>query len=627
MQPSVFLAAAALISGGVAHVRQAAERAVDPESGHTYVRGVEPLSVYDAEVLARELGGTLVAIGSAEEETFLLENFGASESYWIGLEFPRERWVTGEPIGFEHWAPAEPNDGPGAPFTLMNSDEPGAWLDASGAVDTQRYRALLEFSKGVAPGPAPADLAARRAGRGVLLCAIQGLTAKELESARYANLNALWKGSAWSFDAGADGSGDPLAGLGMLLLGVGSARSRLASGSPASASLAGATRAGNVNLLTRIEGTHPDVSTIALLDDAALAGILLDGRVDVRLSDASPRKGGSQAPLAEALARAAPLCVVAVWTSLAVPGTEEDGNVDRADLDRTRDLAAIDKELGALLQALRARAEYARESWWIALAGLAPVASKRAKADDMRARTAVPLCLLAPTAPPGEILGEVGLVDLVPSALQHLGIETRTSWMLDGRALTLAAPLVLGTNLIVNGGAEAQFGWGSGAFPVLTGWRTLAPFQKARHDPAEPGPPERGQSHFQGVGEGLARIEQTIDLRSLAADVERGAVRFRLAGWLGVRRQSQASIECALEFLNERRKVLERVVLGPVGVSEMRASLGSEKGVPLDGLIERAASGRVPRRARAARIVLAASGPAGVAQTMADELSLVLERE
>ncbi|NOT30762.1 MAG: hypothetical protein HOP15_09990 [Planctomycetes bacterium] len=627
MQPSVFLAVAVLASGGGAHVRQAAERAVDPESGHTYVRSAEPLSVYDAEVLARELGGALVAIGSAEEETFLLENFGALESYWIGLEFPRERWVTGEPLGFAHWAPAEPNDGPGAPFTLMNSDEPGAWLDASGAVDTQRYRALIEFSKGVAPGPTPLNLAARRAGRGVLLCAIQGLTAKELESARTPNLNALWKSSAWSFDAGADGSGDPLAGLGMLLLGVGSAKSRLASGGPASSNPIGATRGGSENLLTRIEGMHPDVSTIALLDDAALAGILLDGKIDVRLSNASPRKGGSQAPLSEVLARAAPLCVVAAWTKIAMPGAEEGGNEDRADADRSKDLAAIDKELGALLQTLRARAEYAEEQWWIAVAGLAPVANKKAKADDLRARTGVPLCLLAPSAPPGEILGEVALVDLVPSALRHLGIETRTSWMLDGRALTLAAPLVLGTNLLVNGGAEAQFGWVGGAFPVLTGWRTLAPFRRARHDPAEPGPPERGQSHFQGVGDGLARIEQTIDLRSLAADVERGAVRFRLAGWLGVRRQSQASIECALEFLNEQRKVLERVVLGPVGVNEMRADLGSEKGVALEGFIERQASGRIPRRARAARIVLAASGPAGVAETMADELSLVLERE
>jgi hypothetical protein len=621
MQPSVslsaLLAAIVLIGSGAVRVRQAAEQASDPASGQTYLRSEEPLSVYDAELLARALGGTLVTIGSAEEETFLLENFGASEAYWIGLEFPRERWATGEAVGFTHWAASEPNEGPGAPFTLMNSDEPGAWLDASGALDTQRYRALIELPKGVAPGPLPASLAAGRAGRGVLLCAIQGLTAKDLENPRLPNLNALWKGSAWTSDAGADGSGDALAGLGMLLWGVGSARSRLSSTDPGAA-----VRAGHENLLARIEGIHPDVHTVALLDDAALAGILIDGRVDLRLSNASARRGGSQAPAAEALAQPAPLCVVAAWTQLTVPGAAEPSDVARA-----KELAAIDAEVGALLAALRARPEHAHESWWIAVAGLAPVLGKKARADDLRARTGVPLCVLTPGTPPGEILREIGLVDLVPSALAHLGIAARASWRLDGRALTLGEAPALGTNLLVNGGAEAQYGWSMGAFPVLPGWRSLAPFRVSRHDSAEPGPPARGQSYFQGEDDTLARIEQTLDLRALAPEIDRSALRFRLSSWLGVRRRSPASIECAVEFLSEQKKVLERVRIGPVGLQELRADLGAEKGEPVEGLVERTATGRVPRRARAARIVLLATGPSGVGQTLADELAFVLERE
>ena len=67
----------------------AAERARHPESGHSYVRTPEPLSVRDAENVARAMGGYLLSIESAEEETFVLDNFGAEEGYWLGLEFPR----------------------------------------------------------------------------------------------------------------------------------------------------------------------------------------------------------------------------------------------------------------------------------------------------------------------------------------------------------------------------------------------------------------------------------------------------------------------------------------------------------------------------------------------------------
>ena len=160
----------------------------------------------------------------------------------------------------------------------------------------------------------------------------------------------------------------------------------------------------------------------------------------------------------------------------------------------------------------------------------------------------------------------------------------------------------------------------------MRGWRTLAPFRVARRAAAEAST-ELGQSYFEGAGETLARMEQSLDLRALAADVDAGAVRFRLAGRLGTRGRSQASIECALELVGENGKTLERAVLGPAGQSERREKLGAEKGVPQGGLMELSAEGRVPRRTRSARVVLSASGPSGVALAMADELELVLERD
>ena len=593
-----------------------AERATDPESGHSYVRSPEPLAYADAERVARGMGGALVSIATAEEETFLLENFGASEGYWIGLEFPRARWADGTPVAYTHWAPGMPTGAVDKPFTVLNWGEPGAWSEAGEAAD-ERYRALFEFPSGVEPGVVPLLAVARRAKRGVLLVALQGLSAKELQNARLPHLNGLFERGAWTLDAGADGSGDPLAGLGLLTWGVGSLKSALASATPEQAA-----RHKNENLLSRLERQHPEITTVALFDDASLSGILLDGRIDLRVANASARRGGTVEPLQDALARPTPLCLLAAFTDVKLQSEEAN------EASRAKEVAAIDKELGALLDGLRARPTFAEEEWWIAVAGLAPTAPKKGKsAPEGRARTAVPLVLVAPGVPAGEILAEVSLADLVPSAMQFLEVEPRASAGFDGRVLALGARPEFGVNLLWNPGAEAQFTYENGAHPLTPGWRVLAPFRLARHSADTSAPPGGGANYFAGQLDTLARLEQTLDLTPLAAEIDKGGVRFTLSGWLGSHKQLPVTIDLFVEFLSEAKKVQESVHLGPVGLEERRSVLGVERGIPKAGFLERSTSGKVPRRARAARIVLLAEGPNGVKETLADALSFVLTRE
>jgi len=589
--------------------QEVARTAVDPATGHGYLRTDEPMSVYDADALARTLGGRLVAINSAEEETFLLENFGASELYWIGLEFPHRTWASGEPVTFAHWFPGEPASTPLEPFTLMNWDQPGAWIDVPGHAVNEHHRALIELPGAPPEGALPAVPDARRPAHGVLLCAIQGLTQRDLENPRNPALNGLWKASAWTADAAADGSGDPLAGLGMVVWGVGSVRSQLASRAPAHAD-----RTRNRNLLSRLEEALPEVTTVALLDDPALAGILLDGPVDVRLSNASPRHGGEAAAAHEALALPTPLCAVAAWTT-----AETTGGEPLAEAERAKDVAAIDAELGALLAALRARPRFAEERWWIAVCGIAPVKDKKTKPDDLRARTAVPLALVGGPLAPGPVLATVNLPDLTASALQHLGVEPRSSFALDG--VSLARPLELGRNLVVNGDAEAQLDWPAAGFPQIRGWRQLASFRPGRYG-GDPGPPEHGESYFQGMASPLASMEQTIDLSALEETIGRGNLRYSLAGWLGTTRPVEATLGLALEFLSEQGKVVEDVELGPVGGVDKK----TKEAVPAPPE-ELVAEGRVPRRARAVRLVLTARGEEGIKRTLADRLRLVLTAE
>lgn len=590
---------------------QVAERALDPSTGRTYVRSAEPLTFYDADALARLAGGTLVSLTSAEEETFVLDNFGAEEGYWIGLEFPREAWHSGEPYAFTHWFRGQPDGGAREPFTVLNFGEPGAWGDLAGDAEKELYRALIEFAPGAAPAELPA-LPPRPTKRGVLLLAVQDLSLRELESARLPNLAALWKEAAWTSDAAAEA--DALASLGALVWGVGAAKSRLALERPQEAALQT-----QESLLARLERALPQVSTAALLDDASASGILMDGRVDLRVAAASARKGGSAEAAAKALALPAPLCVVAAWTRFTVPGAEPEPEARRA-----QELAAIDQELGALLAALRARPDFAAEDWWIALTGLVPPAakppSKKPTSEELRALGGVPLGLVTKARGPGELLEELALVDLVPSALAHLGLAPRRAFGLDGRALALGRAPEVGLDLVVNGGAEDPPGYAhvTAESPHLTGWRQLGGFRAAPHAAGlagDPGPEVRGRNAFQGRAG--ARLEQTIDLSALAAEIDRGALRYELSALLGLARDTTAGIALELELLTEKRRPIERASLA------LPEPPKKDQGLRRAGWTPLTLSGRLPRRTRALRLALVAAGP----EALADVVRLVCLRD
>jgi glucose/arabinose dehydrogenase len=67
-----------------------------------------------AQAEAQSLGGNLVTINDAAEETWLKQTFGDSETLWIGLTDRAVegnfQWVNGETTTYRNWAPGEPND-------------------------------------------------------------------------------------------------------------------------------------------------------------------------------------------------------------------------------------------------------------------------------------------------------------------------------------------------------------------------------------------------------------------------------------------------------------------------------------------------------------------------------------
>ena len=93
-----------------------------------------------AENNAIALGGHLVTINDAAEETWLRSSFSMTIRYWIGYNDAASEgnfvWSSGETPGFTHWNGGEPNNassgGPnfGEDFAVLNwNTSTGAWND------------------------------------------------------------------------------------------------------------------------------------------------------------------------------------------------------------------------------------------------------------------------------------------------------------------------------------------------------------------------------------------------------------------------------------------------------------------------------------------------------------------
>ena len=102
-----------------------------------------------ASVECTKSGGYLACIGSEEENSFILNNVGASiQSVHIGL-YSRGgywKWINGEPVTFLGWASGEPNGGATGVAHLLCKADPvysrqGYWNDTS---PTERHYFVLE---------------------------------------------------------------------------------------------------------------------------------------------------------------------------------------------------------------------------------------------------------------------------------------------------------------------------------------------------------------------------------------------------------------------------------------------------------------------------------------------------
>lgn len=90
----------------------------------------------EAEAQAEAAGGYLVAINNAAEQEWLVETFGGTDAFWIGLSDANSEgefeWASGEPVTYTNWAEGEPDNREKQNFVWINYTRPGLWDDASG---------------------------------------------------------------------------------------------------------------------------------------------------------------------------------------------------------------------------------------------------------------------------------------------------------------------------------------------------------------------------------------------------------------------------------------------------------------------------------------------------------------
>jgi uncharacterized protein (TIGR02246 family) len=193
------------------------------------------------------------------------------------------------------------------------------------------------------------------------------------------------------------------------------------------------------DFLTRIEQVRPDLETAAVIDWTPLArGESGDPPLSTDI-DRTVVMDGYELGWAEADA----LSVDSAVSMLA--GSDPDalfvylGNPDEVShqagsigAEYRAAIAEADAQVERLMEAVRARADYASEDWLILVStdhGRRPDGGHGG--DTVEERTIFYLAA-GPSAARGRPEGEVGVVAIAPTALAHLGIPIDPGWALDG---------------------------------------------------------------------------------------------------------------------------------------------------------------------------------------------------
>jgi len=284
-----------------------------------------------------------------------------------------------------------------------------------------------------------------------------------------------------------------------------------------------------------------------------------------------------------------------------------------------RAIEVADGRVGQILGAMRSRSSYSNENW------LVIVQTDHGEHDhpDPEWSRIVFSIYSGPSAARGIIWPAPAIVDVCATVLAHMNVPIQPEWSLDARVAGLPLqPTLYGTNLIFNGGAEANSGTNNYTTNRAVAWwfdlagTTIGEYGANTNfpSPESPGPTNRGRNFFLG-GEGDSYLLQRIDISAVSPDVDAAQVRYELAGWFGGAGADDDSAALLVRFMDASEAVLGTDRIGDVLAAERTNATA---------LLARSTSGMLPAGTRFAEFTLTNHVVNGWNDASADNLSFTL---
>lgn len=302
-------------------------------------------------------------------------------------------------------------------------------------------------------------------------------------------------------------------------------------------------------------------------------------------------------------------------------------------------IETVDSQISQILDAVRARPNYTKENWLIIVTSDHGGTIDGNHGRDIPEHREIPFIVSGAGAKRGKLLETIQQVDVVPTALAHLGIVMKPEWGLDGRPAGLLTTTELKKNLIYNPGAELCIGRDIPAANTgIAGWNSLGSMTVLRYgapngypDVASPGPSQRGRQFFAGGALTESSMEQIINFTDLAGRVDSGSLQFRAGGFFGGFGNQRDCAWMILQFLDANGAALQSRTTGAVTVADRLREIPAKdkdgKAVAGTGLLPREQVAPVPVGARYVKLTLRAEAGEGSNDGYADNLYFQLEEK
>ena len=281
--------------------------------------------------------------------------------------------------------------------------------------------------------------------------------------------------------------------------------------------------------------------------------------------------------------------------------------------------------LGMMMDAIFARTNYAEEDWMVIIS-TDHAGSGYGHGYNIPEHREVPLIIWGAESP-GTIWPAPDAVDIVPTALHHMGVEVRPEWDLDGRAVgigpTAPPASALDVNLVFNGDGELERGMTPGFDASVPGWIDNGTMTTWIYDvpdylqKTDPGPVDGGSNYFGGGSED-STMHQEIDLTGIAEEIGWGNLTYSLTAYIGGYSGQNDCMEVLVEFFDSSGNLLLSGGIGPVYAADRNYTTG----IHLNGVI-----GQVPADSAWVRVTLNAYLEYGYNDAYADDVSLILSTQ